>query len=103
MNTVDRLWKKLLAHYGHNVEIAVYGNPKNPDGVSLECTDCNEVILDAEIHTICERYDSGTGRPRNYETCKGCAYCYDEIDSCVYGEPDVPTDAPRKCQEDENE
>lgn len=97
---VDSLWKKLLAHFGHHVEIAVYGDPKNPANVSLECTDCNEVILDAELYTICEGDDSGA---HNYEKCKGCACYFGEIDDCMYGEPDVPSDAPCKCKEGENE
>lgn len=103
VSNVDNLWKRLLAHCGHRVEIAVYGNPESPDNVSLECTDCNEIILDAEIYTICERKDSSTDQMHNYERCNGCAYYYGEIDSCMYGEPDVPTDAPRKCKEGKNE
>lgn len=99
---MDMLWKKLLAHYGHHVEIAVYGDPKNPDNVSLECEDCNEVILDAEIYTICERNKPEATSGRNYDRCNGCPYYYGEIDDCMYGEPDVPTDAPRKCKEDGN-
>ena len=51
----------LLLHRGHNVEIAIYGDPSNPADVCLECTDCNEVILDSEIYTICAREDDGNG------------------------------------------
>lgn len=29
----------------------------DPKNISLECEDCNEVILDAELYTICERED----------------------------------------------
>ena len=29
----------------------------NPKNISLECEDCNEVILDAELYTICGRED----------------------------------------------
>ncbi len=39
------LWSTLLAHWGHNVRIAVYGNPDDPVDVCLECEDCDEVIL----------------------------------------------------------
>lgn len=35
----------------------------------------------------------------NYEKCKGCAYYFGEIDNCMYGEPDVSSDAPKKCKE----
>ena len=48
------LWNLLLNHRGHKVEIAVYGDEAD---VCLECMDCNEVILDAGIYTICGRED----------------------------------------------
>ena len=51
------LWNLLLQHRGHNVVIAVYGDPADPADVCLECEDCNEVILDGEIYTICARED----------------------------------------------
>ena len=51
------LWNALLKHRGHNVEIAVYGDPYDPADVCLECTDCNEVILDSEIYTLTGRSD----------------------------------------------
>ena len=51
------LWDLLSKHYGHNVEIAKYGDVDNPADVCLECLDCNEVILDAEIYTLCARED----------------------------------------------
>lgn len=53
----DLLWKLLLAHRGHRVSIVSYGDPADPKNVSLECEDCGEVILDAEINTICARED----------------------------------------------
>lgn len=48
------LWYLLLKHVGHRVEIAIYGNEND---VCLECLDCNEVLLDADIYTICARED----------------------------------------------
>ena len=42
---------------GHKVEIVWYGDKDNPANIALECTDCNEVILDAELYTICARED----------------------------------------------
>ena len=54
----DELSKRLLEHLGHKVEIAVYGDPKNPVCVSLEDVDSNEVILDGEIYTLAERGDA---------------------------------------------
>lgn len=51
------LWDALKDHFGHNVTIAVYGDPKHPADVCLECKDCNQVVLDAEIYTLCPRED----------------------------------------------
>lgn len=51
------LWNALYAHRGHHVCIATYGDPDDPADVCLECEDCNEVILDAEIYTLCTRED----------------------------------------------
>lgn len=51
------LWEKLLRHRGHNVSIVSYGDVDDPADVCLECEDCDEVILDAEIYTICANDD----------------------------------------------
>ena len=51
----DLLWERLLAHRGHAVSIVSYGPIDDPVDVCLECEDCNEVILDAEIYTLCAR------------------------------------------------
>ena len=51
------LWNRLKEHFGHKVEIAIYGDTKNPASITLEDLDTNEVILDAEIETICARED----------------------------------------------
>jgi hypothetical protein len=51
------LWNILLKHRGHHVGIVSYGDPDDPADVCLECEDCNEVVLDAEIYTICARED----------------------------------------------
>ena len=56
-NMNDLLWNTLKNHFGHKVEIAVYGDIDNPASVTLEDLDTNEVILDAEIYTICGRDD----------------------------------------------
>ena len=57
---VDRelLRKKLLEHRGHNVEIACYGDPRDPQSVTLEDLDTNEIILDSEIYTIVAKQDA---------------------------------------------
>lgn len=54
-NVDNLLWNKLLQHRGHNVVIVSYGDANNPANVALECEDCHEVILDAEIYTLCAR------------------------------------------------
>ena len=51
------LWDLLKAHREHHVEIVCYGDPSDPSDVRLECMDCNEVLLDAGIFTICTRED----------------------------------------------
>ena len=51
----NALWDALKKHFGHQVTIAVYGDEDDPDDVCLECEDCNEVILDADIYTLCVR------------------------------------------------
>ena len=51
------LWDALKDHFGHDVKIVCYGHPKAPADVCLECESCNEVILDAEIYTLCARED----------------------------------------------
>lgn len=51
------LWDELKKHRGHHIRIASYGDWDNPENISLECEDCNEVILDAELYTICGRED----------------------------------------------
>ena len=51
------LWNLLKDHIGHDVEIVCYGDIDNPHDICLECVDCGEVILDAEIYTLCARED----------------------------------------------
>lgn len=57
MDYNNLLWDLLLQHKGHKVEIAVYGKEDNPMSVTLEDVDTQEIILDAEIYTICVRDD----------------------------------------------
>lgn len=51
------LWDLLKDHYGHKVEIAIYGDIDDPVSITLEDMDTNEVIIDAEIYTLCARED----------------------------------------------
>jgi len=52
------LWDALKKHWGHKVEIAIYGDRLLPADVCLECMDCNEVVLDAELYTLTARSDN---------------------------------------------
>lgn len=51
------LWNELKKHREHNVRIVSYGDLENPADICLECEDCGEVVLDAEIYTLCARED----------------------------------------------
>jgi hypothetical protein len=51
------LWNKLKEHIGHDVSIVAYGDVENPANICLECEDCAEIILDAELYTVCARSD----------------------------------------------
>ena len=53
----ELLWNILREHFGHKVEIAIYGDIDNPASVTLEDLVTNEVILDAGIDTLCVRSD----------------------------------------------
>ncbi len=40
-------YKDLIAHKGHEIVIATYGNNKRRDNlnVAIKCEDCNEVLI----------------------------------------------------------
>ena len=40
-------YRKALPHVGHNIAIVVYGE----ENVAVECEDCHEVVVDADIPT----------------------------------------------------
>ena len=53
MDDMDKiLWNTLLKHRGHKVSIVSYGDSDDPVDV------CNEVVLDAELYTLCTREDA---------------------------------------------
>lgn len=39
-------FKELNAHYGHDIEVARYGNKEGIWNVAIECLDCHEVLVD---------------------------------------------------------
>ena len=51
-NQNTMLWNALLKRRNHKVSIVSYGDWNNPADVCLECEDCGEVILDAELYTL---------------------------------------------------
>jgi len=53
MKKNNLLWEALKSHIGHEVSIVAYGDTENPADICLECEDCGEVILDAELYTLC--------------------------------------------------
>ena len=54
----DFILHKLLVHTGHKIEIVTYGNGE-PVNLSVECTDCYEVLYDFNI-TKEEDYEDGS-------------------------------------------
>lgn len=45
---MNPLFEKMYEHFGHDIECVVYGEPENPVEVSIECTNCNAVIVSEE-------------------------------------------------------
>ena len=39
---------KFLPHHGHNLTVAVYGEKDAPADVTIECLECNEVLVSLE-------------------------------------------------------
>lgn len=44
------LWDMLKSHIGHQVRIVAYGDTDDPMDICLECEECGEVILGAELY-----------------------------------------------------
>lgn len=83
------LWGIFKEHCGHNVEIVEYGNGQD---YCLECTDCNEVLLDAEIYTICAREDDDSDNTerdsRRDEALKVAKELWEELSEVIVDEND---------------
>lgn len=45
-NTNGRAYKELLEHYGHEIEIGVYGDRNAPENVAIEYMTCHVVLVD---------------------------------------------------------
>lgn len=39
-------YSDLRNHIGHKIECVAYGDPNDPENIAVECTDCNEVLMD---------------------------------------------------------
>lgn len=39
-------FEELMRHYGHDVNVVVYGLEDNVENVAIECETCGEVLLD---------------------------------------------------------
>jgi hypothetical protein len=46
------LFAKMRAHFGHQIEVAMYGQPDDPANVAIECLDCCEVIVDEDAPDV---------------------------------------------------
>jgi predicted dithiol-disulfide oxidoreductase (DUF899 family) len=39
-------YESLLEHFGHKIEVVVYGDLMKPTNVAVECETCNQVLFD---------------------------------------------------------
>ena len=53
--------EELLAHSGHSLSIYYYGDRDEPASVTIECDDCNEVLLSIDNDDEIEGYDENRG------------------------------------------
>lgn len=55
------LYLKLIEHVGHTIECVTYGMKPHDvlASVSIECVDCNAVLVDADCNDENEKYFSG--------------------------------------------
>jgi hypothetical protein len=53
------LFEKMRAHWGHDIEIGLYGEPDDPANMAVECVTCYEVIVDEDAP---QRDTAGTQR-----------------------------------------
>lgn len=44
------MYERLKPHIGHNVVCVYYGDKDDPADICIECEDCNEVLISAEIY-----------------------------------------------------
>jgi len=49
---VDYSIDDLQSHVGHTVVCVQHGEPDDPDSVTVECEDCDEVLLDARGNRV---------------------------------------------------
>jgi hypothetical protein len=51
--------EELLSHWGHEIELAYYGERDNPASVTIECMDCNEVLLEPFLEIESDEQEEG--------------------------------------------
>ena len=44
----DKLFNIIHDHIGHHIEATYHGGDYAPENVSIECLDCNSVIIDVD-------------------------------------------------------
>lgn len=68
---MKELREKLKNHIGHNVVCASYGDKENPKDITIECVDCNEVLIS------CETIEDEPHERVEFTVPKlvGCLYC----------------------------
>jgi hypothetical protein len=84
-------YSDLRNHVGHKIECVTYGDPNDPENVAVECTTCNEVLMDfdkpEQSETICcgrcgHEYDRHIG-----DECPNCNHNnHDQMEEKYGGE-----------------
>ncbi len=49
LDNEELLYDDLSQHLGHKIVIIAYGDPSIPANIAIECEDCNEVLLSADV------------------------------------------------------
>ena len=60
------MYEKINNHFGCNIEVARYGRDLlRTENVAVECTDCNEVLVDADNPDWDEKWGAGMLKRRD--------------------------------------
>ena len=69
-----------------NVVLNILDRTKNRNIIYAEKAVKEEIRMEKQINDT-----------HNYPKCHGCPYYFGEIDSCMFGEDDVPDNLEKKC------